>query len=88
MIDKTAIMKDFSVDELKDVASELDLDPDHIEVSKLVETIFDDIDENGIPDTGEMSDCLFELLNMVEYIDDDGNITEIEESELKGGDAK
>ena len=77
------VYKDYKKAELLSIARELELDVSvqqrAVSLSKM---ILKDLEDNGIPDTEDCSDELYELLVMAKYIDDDGNITEDDEEDL------
>lgn len=77
MIEVNDLISQFDKDEILKVAGELGLlfkIGDRSSV--LMEMILKDIDENGVPDTGECSDLMFEFLVNAEIVDEDGKIIE------------
>jgi len=80
------LLKQFSKEEILAVAQELGLKVKLSDRASLVlEMIQGDIEANGVPETDECSDLLFEFLFNADIIDEDGNTVgekeAIEESE-------
>lgn len=77
------IYTQFSKQELLAMTVELGVDgKPHMSTRDLSGLLLKDLDENGIPeDLDAISDKLYELLFVAEYIDEDGNVLEGEEAE-------
>lgn len=81
MSDLRNIYGKFKKYELQEVAQELDISISGTETTrKLASIVLQDLEENGIPEELEsISDTLYELLRVAEFIDEDGNVIEYEE---------
>lgn len=85
------LVSDFSKKEILVIAEELDLEfSSRVRSSEIVDSILEDMDENGIPVSDECSELLTEFLIAAEYTDDDGNIVEDggDEDSKEGSDEK
>lgn len=81
------IRRQFSKTELIKLARELGLKEiaqSDVNSGKIVSQLLKDLDANGIPETDgpdACSDLMFEFLVVAEYVDENGNLLEEEESE-------
>lgn len=85
------LVSDFSKKEILAIAEELDLEfSSRVRSSEIVNSILEDMDENGIPVSDECSELLTEFLIAAEYIDDGGNVVEDggDEDSKEGSDEK
>jgi len=71
----------FKKSELQEIAQELDIDIGRLNTRQLVLAIVNDIEDQGIPDTDDCSELLFEFLLNVDFIDEDGEILEEQKPE-------
>jgi hypothetical protein len=78
------IISQFKKSELLEISKELEISVAGTETTRLLAAmIIEDMEQNGIPESGDVSDSLYELLIVAEYIDEDGNALdgEVVESE-------
>lgn len=71
----------FRKHELQQVAEELGLTVGRKNTRQLVLEIINDLEDRGLPDVKEASDELFEFMLNIEFIDENGNILEVVETE-------
>jgi len=75
------LYRQFSKEELIEIADELELPHKGKQASTLVKATLKDVDDNGIPETDDCSDLLLEFLLAANYIDEEGNILDGDEPE-------
>lgn len=74
-MDSKTLCKQFDKDEIFQIAKELGLEVQAVDRAIVVmEMVLTDIEENGIPETEECSDLMFEFLVNAEYVDEEGNV--------------
>lgn len=72
----------FKKGELLEIAKELDLNlAVSVRSKEIVEAVFADFKENGLPEPDSVSDMLFEFLVSAEFIDENGNVLSDEQGE-------
>ena len=74
--------------ELQGIAQELDIDIGKLNTRQLVLAVVNDIEDQGIPDTDDCSDDLFEFLLNIDFIDEDGKILEVITYEVEEDDSE
>ena len=82
------LMAEFKKSELLEIAKELDLEMSRgVRAPTLISSILKNLDDEGVPEPDDCSDVLWEFLVAAEYIDEDGNLLELEEDddEKEGG---
>jgi len=95
------LLQDFSKEELLAIAEELEIKlPKGMGTMArgIIQSVYANLDKEGVPDAtfggslatdeDEVSELLFDFLLAAEYVDEDGNILEDDETEEKGGDAE
>ena len=90
------VMKDFSKEELLGISKELELGLRINTMARdIIQSVLDDLDENGVPEDEDCSDLLYDFLVATGYVEDDeedmegeyakgGNEGEIDEPECFG----
>jgi hypothetical protein len=74
----------FKKKEILNIAEELGLSKSVDSASSdVISNILDNLDGEGIPESDDCSDLMFEFLVAAEYIDEEGNILEEEEDEVE-----
>ena len=77
------LYKEFSKDELLAVCNELDIDVNsRTTTRKLVAAAIEDMESNGVPDDDDISDVLWQFVDMAGLLDEEVEDTEIEEDDL------
>lgn len=89
MVDLKEIQTQFTKDELLQVARELGIVVDiSVMYRNILNTVINDLEENGIPEPDDCSELMLEFLYVLDYIDEEGEpILEVyvEEEEWEDG---
>jgi len=77
---ESEVAREFGKQEILSLCKELEIDVDDAEhIYGLVDTIWKDMDENGVPMAEDVSDLLWEFLVFCRYYDNDGRIIDLPE---------
>lgn len=81
---KAQVQRMFKKVELISIAEELGMETESLTARQLVVGIVNDLEQSGVPETGDCSDELFEFMLNADFIDEDGNLIEVSNGR-KGG---
>jgi len=79
-MNKSDLVKRFGKSAIYSICEELGLEADtSVHVFRMLESIESDLDENGIPEVDDCSDDLYDMLIAIGYIDEEGELIDIQE---------